>query len=59
MKRTAGLAYRTRLLVVRSVRNAIAETQASGLEALLGTAVRGLEVWVDFFFLAANRNWKF
>jgi hypothetical protein len=41
------------------VRNAIAETQASGLEALLGTAVRGLEVWVDFFFLAANRNWKF
>jgi hypothetical protein len=27
--------------------------------ALLGTAVRGLEVWVDFFFLAANRNRKF
>ncbi len=29
------------------LRDAIAETQAAGLEALLGTAVRGLEVWVD------------
>jgi tRNA A-37 threonylcarbamoyl transferase component Bud32 len=29
------------------IRNAIAETQVGGLEALLGTAVRGLDVWVD------------